>query len=134
MLYPFCIISICYFIFIGLQVNVTTGRCHATYDDAFHEPLVSLESLISPTNVPTDMLTYEKSTEVHSISDKAGDHVPNAATFLLPLGTNSLQTKATGSSIHSSSRSSPTSSLSGCSATVIYGTNRIQTDNLNIKG
>ena len=70
---------------LGLQVNLSSGRCDSTSIDAFYEPLVSLESLVSPTNVPTDMLTYEKSTEVHSIFDKAGDHVPNATSFLLPL-------------------------------------------------
>ena len=113
---------------------VAPGRCDTKGNDLFHEPLVSFESLISPTNVPTDMLTYERSNEVHSIFDKAGDAMANSRTFLLPITTNGLQTKATGSSIHSSSRSSPTSSISGCSAAVIFGTNRSQTESLNFKG
>ena len=115
-------------------MQVANGHCDTKGNNLFHEPLVSFESLISPTNVQTDMLNFEKSNEDHSIFDKAGDAMANSSTFLLPITTNGLQTKATGSSIHSSSRSAPTSSISGCSAAVIFGANRSQTENLNFKG
>ena len=117
-----------------MGVNVATGRCDTKSKDLFHEPLVSFESLISPSNVPTDILSFEKSNEVHSIFDKAGDAMANSSAFLLPITTTGLQTKTTGSSIHSSSRSSPTSSISGCSAAVMFGTNRSQAEYLNFKG
>ena len=78
------------------------------------------------------MQTSEKSNETHSIFDNAVGCMVNTNNQHLPSSANALQAKGTCGSIHSSSRSSPTSSVSGCSAVGAYS--RGQAENVNYKG
>ena len=117
---------------LGSQVKNSTEPFSAS-SAAFPDEVLSFESLANPMSKQHNDKQNDfplSSTYGSAIGCSAKSSIPPVALTQI----NGIQTKAAGGSINSSSRSSPTSSLSGGSAAAAFGTCRSQTDMLSFKG